>query len=145
MDQLADLLGQLYKAEDPAEVPELTPAYHHNETSTIASNDDLSQFSENAVLSPPTTTDNRIQLPDTAVLTSDDLHTIPITSRDTVTSSPEDMEVQEERVDAVLGEETEGRIEDTVILMPEDSTTATTTCNIERPFEQGIYETYSVT
>jgi len=141
LDQLADLLGQLYKAEDPAEVQELTSAYHHNEISTIVSNDDLLQFSENAVLSPPTTTDNAIQLSDTAVLISDDLHTIPITSRDTVTSSPEDMEVQDEQVNAVL-EETEGRTGDTVILIPEDSTTATTTCSKER---QGIYETYSVT
>jgi len=142
LDQLANLLGQLYKAEDCEEVQELTSAYHHNESSTIPNNNDLSQFSENAVLSPPTATDDAVRLSDTAVLTSDDLHTILITSRDTVTSSPEDMEVQGEQVDAVLGEETEERTEDTVLLTPEDSTVAITTCNQE---SQGIYETYSVT
>ena len=139
------MLGQLYKTEDPEEVQELTPVYRQNENPTLPSNNDLSQFSENAVLSPPTT-DDAVQLSCTAVLTSDDLHTIPIASRDTSPLTVDDcVEPRDEQVDAVIGEETEERTEDTVLLTPEDSTTATTATTCNKESEQGIYETGFVT
>ena len=125
-------MGQLYKAEGSEEVQELVP---ENENSTTPASNNLSQFSDNAVLSPPTTD---VQLSGTAVLTSDDLHTMPIASRDI---EQDVMELQDEPVDTVLEEEAE----DTVLLIPDDSTTAP--CNEERTIneEPGIYDRYSTT
>lgn len=161
MDEIANLLGQLYRPEVSKEVRRSPD--DNQQGNVLASGDNMnenfSQFSDNAVLSPPTANNQQVLLADHPGVSVTDEEQLVSTSTSetmltaccsgyTLASSPQPLS-QEEDLDHVTElespdlaqpvKEVDERTADTIILPTEDANTEN---NKERPFKitpSGLY------